>query len=267
MRSSREVPEGRPKPQTRWRCGHNASTLLAMSIRGMRELAKSCAYAAGVPAYASVMRYLLDRASSDAARVRSVRHVAFRGWQLQHAQIESEILMLLSELRERSIEHAVEIGTANGGTLCLLMHVLKRGGKLVSVDLPGGEFGAGYPRWKAPLLHALAVGHVKLRLLRADSHLPATRQAVEVGLGGQADFIMIDGDHSYQGAKHDYEMYRDLVRPGGLLAFHDIVPGAEKKVGGVPRLWEELRNHHGARARELVADWHQGGYGIGLLEV
>jgi predicted O-methyltransferase YrrM len=38
------------------------------------------------------------------------------------------------------------------------------------------------------------------------------------------DFLFIDGDHTYEGVKQDFEMYTPLVRKGGLVAMHDIVP-------------------------------------------
>jgi hypothetical protein len=40
---------------------------------------------------------------------------------------------------------------------------------------------------------------------------------------GKYDVLFIDGDHSYEGIKKDYEMYRGLVRKGGIIAFHDVV--------------------------------------------
>jgi hypothetical protein len=38
-----------------------------------------------------------------------------------------------------------------------------------------------------------------------------------------ADILFIDGDHSYSGVKTDYEMYKDVVKPGGIIVFHDSV--------------------------------------------
>ncbi len=35
------------------------------------------------------------------------------------------------------------------------------------------------------------------------------------------DFLIIDGDHSYEGVKRDFENYVSLVRPGGLIVFDD----------------------------------------------
>jgi hypothetical protein len=64
--------------------------------------------------------------------------------------------------------------------------------------------------------------------------------------------------------RRDYELYSPLVRPGGIVAFHDIVDGAESAVGEVPRFWRELR----ATAHdpvEIVESWSQGGFGIGVV--
>jgi len=35
--------------------------------------------------------------------------------------------------------------------------------------------------------------------------------------GRQVDFLFIDGDHSYEGVKKDFEMYSSLVRKGGVV--------------------------------------------------
>ncbi len=36
------------------------------------------------------------------------------------------------------------------------------------------------------------------------------------------DLLWIDGDHSEAGAKRDFELWAPLVRPGGILAAHDV---------------------------------------------
>ena len=53
------------------------------------------------------------------------------------------------------------------------------------------------------------------------------------------DLLHIDGDHSYQGVKADYENYKGMVRPGGVIVFHDIF-GIED----VNRLWEEVKRNY-----------------------
>lgn len=38
---------------------------------------------------------------------------------------------------------------------------------------------------------------------------------------GSIDFLFIDGDHSIEGCKADFEMFAPKIKPGGYLAFHD----------------------------------------------
>ncbi len=60
-------------------------------------------------------------------------------------------------------------------------------------------------------------------------------------------------------------MYAPLIREGGIIAFHDIVQGPSELVGGVPRLWNELKKSVKARTVEIVRNKDQGGWGIGVL--
>lgn len=225
--------------------------------------AKNSAYLVGLPVYATVLRSLVARAATDAQRLSIVKKVRFRGYSMRPYQVDDEILGLLAELRQRAPQRLVEIGTAQGGTLFLLARALPSSAHVVSVDLPHGEFGGGYAHWKIPLFHALAWGGARLSLLRGSSQTVEMRDRVRDRLGGQADFVLIDADHSYAGAKRDFELYSPLVARGGMVAFHDIVPGKEKDVGGVPELWRELRSSY--RHKEFVRDWNQGGFGIGVV--
>ena len=61
--------------------------------------------------------------------------------------------------------------------------------------------------------------------MRANSHNLDTLNKVKRILADRPiDLLFIDGDHTYVGVKMDFEMYRPLVRKGGIIAFHDIVP-------------------------------------------
>ena len=48
-----------------------------------------------------------------------------------------------------------------------------------------------------------------------------------------------------------------------VIAFHDIVPGPVENIGGVPQFWKEIKDHYSNK--EVVEDWGQGGYGIGII--
>lgn len=233
-----------------------------MIVRHLKRLA----FAPFLPVYI----YGLRRATRKCQSVDEFLHLAF-GFRLGSLnivpnQIPEEIRQLLEILSAQSCQRILEIGTERGGTLYLFSRVISPQGVLVSIDLPGKLFRGKYPRWKAPLYRSFASATQRVYLLRRDSHDPETVEHVKNLLKGELlDFLFIDGDHSYQGVKRDFEMYSPLVRPGGLIAFHDIVPGPEEKVGGVPELWQEIKSHF--RHQEIVKDWNQGGYGIGILWV
>ena len=48
--------------------------------------------------------------------------------------------------------------------------------------------------------------------------IPRSPEAQQIG---GIDFLFIDGDHSYDGLKGDWEAWRGLIRPGGVVALHD----------------------------------------------
>jgi hypothetical protein len=154
----------------------------------------------------------------------------------------------------------------------MLAMAAHRDAKIISVDLPRGEFGGGYPVWKIPLYRGFVRRTQRLHLIRGDSHAPETLARTRDALRGEPlDFLLIDGDHTYDGVRRDFEDYGPLVRPGGLIAFHDIAQPGELRPGGatllggeVPLLWRELCSRY--ETRELLFS-PDGFFGIGLLRV
>jgi predicted O-methyltransferase YrrM len=178
---------------------------------------------------------------------------------LYPVQNRSEILALLELVRAENPRRILEIGTATGGTLFLFSRVAADDATLASIDLPGGPGGDGEPAWKVPLYPAFALPGQRVELIRDDSHdariLARTRQL----FGDEPiDFLFIDGDHSYEGVKRDFEMYGPLVRPGGIIAFHDITYIAQ-----VGQFWDELKAQ-GLATREFLGDRGQV-FGIGVV--
>lgn len=188
------------------------------------------------------------------------------GFSIRPLQNRGEIMKLLKIVDRVKPNAVLEIGTANGGTLFLFTRAADHKAKIISIDLPGGFFSGGYPKWRIPLYRSFARDEQKIYLIRADSHDVDTLKEIKRILGDcKIDFLFIDGDHSYRGINRDFGMYSPLVKKGGIIAFHDIVPGSEKYVGGVPRFWSKIKNHHSHL--EAVGSWEQGGGGIGILFV
>ena len=150
-----------------------------------------------------------------------------------------------------------------GGSSFLLASAMADDGLLVCVDFPTGPFKGFLPAARTRFWRAFARRGQRVELLEADSHDRATLDRVRTLFAGRpVDVLFIDGDHTYAGVRSDYEMYGPLVRDGGVVAFHDIVPGLECDVGGVPRYWRELKPPD---AQELVEDWAQGRNGFGVF--
>ena len=102
--------------------------------------------------------------------------------------------------------------------------------------------------------------------MSGNSHSPDFRAQVARELNNtKVDFLFIDGDHTEEGVTADYMEYKEFVRPGGLIAFHDIVESQPLPTNQVNRLWKRLKPL--AEVEEFVNDPGQRGFGIGLLHV
>jgi hypothetical protein len=73
-------------------------------------------------------------------------------------------------------------------------------------------------------------------------------------LGVKFDFIFIDGDHSYEGVRNDYEKFKQFLASDGFMAFHDIVYSEENLQNNarVDILWNEL-NTYGLEKYQFVS--------------
>lgn len=190
---------------------------------------------------------------------------------IRPTQVSYEILELLKIIDKTKPKTILEIGTANGGTLFLLSRIASEDAKIISVDLPSKD--GGYPRWKTLLYKAFKKPKQEMHLVRGNSHSNKTfEEVMKVVNGNKVDFLFIDGDHSYEGVKKDFELYKELVRDDGFIAFHDIVPDYSTRygittssyTGGVPIFWNEIKGSY--RYNEIIANPDQDGYGIGILE-
>ncbi len=191
----------------------------------------------------------------------------FRMWSIIPAQLEDEIAGLLMLLSRHKPAFILEIGTFRGGTLFLFARVADQDATIISVDLPYGQFGGGYPQWRTSLYESFATRRQQIHLIRQDSHAARTLVTVESILKGRKlDFLFIDGDHAYQGVREDFNMYSPLVRDGGVIAFHDIAQHPLQTECRVNEFWSEIKDQYN-RYVEIIHDKSQQGMGIGVLYV
>jgi cephalosporin hydroxylase len=80
------------------------------------------------------------------------------------------------------------------------------------------------------------------KLFIEDSQTVETRDKVKEFCPSY-DLIFIDGDHSYEGVKRDFELYKELLSPRGYIVFHDIDPEhvfRDGPGGQVYKFWQDL---------------------------
>jgi len=193
---------------------------------------------------------------------------AFATTYLAHQQWSEEILGFLKFAEAKKPVRICELGMFQGGTNLMLTHALSTVEQIVGVDL--------YIRNKSQLKY-YAKSSQRQTFIEGSTRDKHNVEKVAQALKGQKlDLLFIDADHSYEGAKKDFMLYRHFVRDGGIIAFHDILPDHLIKFGLDPAtyvgalsgevylLWKNLKPYY-ENTKEFVADYEQNGCGIGAL--
>lgn len=174
---------------------------------------------------------------------------------IQHKQ---EITSLLDFLRDR-IHSFIEIGSHKGGTFFMFSQLCT--GKKISIDYCNGDFGGIGDVQSLHRNNLLNQIYPDALFIEGNSHDTETQNKLIGILGGErVDFLFIDGDHTYEGVKQDYNSYKQFVREGGYISFHDIVDSEFHKMTNccVSKLWKELEGEK----QEFTVNGQWGGIGI-----
>jgi cephalosporin hydroxylase len=187
-------------------------------------------------------------------------------------QSSPEFLELLDTLEKSNVSSVIEIGSHKGGSLFVWAQLIKSESAafLCSIDLPGGDFGGGLKGGNDALFEAFCADGQDLLVLRGDSHSPEVLRQLDEYLGAEkkVDFLFIDGDHTYQGVRQDFLMYKRFVNTGGFVAFHDIIQRDDYPSIEVWKFWDELKLDPSNEIQEFVnTNPRHRTIGIGLLRV
>lgn len=136
----------------------------------------------------------------------------------------------------------VETGVYFGGSMCLAIQD-STPCYHIGVDIFDGFYGGGKPdaitkdvctinTTKQNIAMHNKHNH-KVDLIKGSSYDENTVKEVKHKLKSQKiDMLMIDGDHSKTGVLRDYNSYKDLISPGGIIIFDNY---------GEPGTWPEVK--------------------------
>lgn len=175
------------------------------------------------------------------------------GHGVQSIQFPNQLGPYLAFMTGAGVESYLEVGVEHGGTFAVTVEVLRRFGlrQALAVDLGPTPLLLG--RWSRP----------EVRFAALNSHSPAFAELLE--RHGPFDLALIDGDHSEEGVRQDFEVIRPHAR---MLALHDIV---EEVHSGVAKVWSAIRQEYADEYefREFAAQypelpWSRLGIGLAI---
>jgi predicted O-methyltransferase YrrM len=145
----------------------------------------------------------------------------FASTSLDHGVISMPIRQaayLFGLIREIKPQKVLEIGRYKGGSTLLIAAAMNGEGEFWSVDigakearLQGIKTARSFDEQLADASRRLGL---KVNIIVGDS------RTVEVNTG-VVDLVLIDGDHSFEGVKNDFERFGRRVRVGGAILFDD----------------------------------------------
>lgn len=145
-------------------------------------------------------------------------------------------------------EVAVEIGSAIGWSACMLGSALKANGRGMLYAIDPHRPTAWNDGTVTDTFPIISDNVAKLRLQRHVTVVRKTSQEAARDWNRQVDLIFIDGDHSYEGVKSDWELFLPHMHAFTVAVFHDTIWEVGKAPEnfyradmGVPRFVDELR--------------------------
>ncbi len=163
-------------------------------------------------------------------------------------------------IRNVKPKRVVELGTHYGASFFAMCQAVKDdsfGTEMHAVDSWEGDAHARAGYEKKDEVFNVFKKEVKASYSKIDVklHRKFFDEALKEFDSSSIDILHIDGLHTYEAVKHDFESWLPKVREDGLILFHDI---HEKKDDfGVYKLWNELKERY-----DTIEFYHWHGLGV-----
>jgi predicted O-methyltransferase YrrM len=149
--------------------------------------------------------------------------------------------------RAQKPQVCVEIGSAQGKSACYVGLALKEngGGKVYAIDPHSATNWNDHESVES--LDIIRRNIATFGLRDYVEVIRSTSQEAHPNWTRSIDLLFIDGDHSYEGVKRDFQLFVPHVNPFGFVVFHDTLwdlkpdPQYSRADMGVPRFVDELR--------------------------
>lgn len=122
------------------------------------------------------------------------------------AQDPKELWQVIKQLNVLQPKRSLEIGIQYGGTTRFWQIITA--GQVVAIDMDTSQLTVDFSGYTLPLI-IQGDSTARETIATAKTHAPY-------------DFLWIDGGHTYEIAKSDWDNYSPMVRPGGLVGIHDV---------------------------------------------
>lgn len=178
-------------------------------------------------------------------------------------QARQEFEQLIDVYYTRQPKNVLEIGSLFGGTLYHWITLGTPDTNFTVIDLPvwtGDDRYTAQMRGHKGLWASWCHDNQSLVVSGRSSRSPEAISFAKER--GPFDFVFIDGDHTYQAVRTDFETYRPFVQKDGVLVLHDIF--RRTAIDEVWKLWHEIKES-GYKTVELRSEPDQQDLGIGLV--